>query len=94
MSVKRKWLAVAVCLALLPAQLSFNCEARGQAVEAHFKAVDSPRVLTDDDARTRAVLEQFAWQPAEFDVRCTATPGLAYDALVRFASPWSSRRRS
>jgi hypothetical protein len=93
MAVKRKWIAAAVCLALLSARLSFNCEARGQAVEAHFKAADSPRVLTDDDARTRAALEQFAWEPAEFDVRCTATPGLAYDALVRFPSPMPSGDR-
>ncbi|MEZ6192314.1 MAG: hypothetical protein R3C45_13635 [Phycisphaerales bacterium] len=63
---------------------------RSQAVEAHSRQWIR-RGDTDDDARTRAVLEQFAWEPAEFDVRCTATPGLAYDALVRFASPMPSR---
>lgn len=93
MSVKRKWLAVAVCLAFLPGRLCFTGETYGQAVEAHFKATDSPRASTDDDARTRAILEHFAWEPVDFEVRCTATPGLAYDALVRFPSPMPSGER-
>ncbi len=94
MTVKRKWCVVAVCLALvLPGYMSVVREACGQPAEAHFKATDTHMALSDDNAQTRATLQRFAWEPVEFDVRCTATPGLAYDALVRFASPVPSGER-
>lgn len=87
MSVKRKWFAIVVCLVLMPGGLFNTYDACGQAVEAHFKASDTPRTITDKNTEMRAFLEPFAWEPVEFDVRCTSTPGMAYDALVRFRSP-------
>lgn len=94
MSVKRRWCVVVACLAMfLPGYLSAVREARAQAVEAYFKATDTPRASTDNNTEARAVLERFAWVPVDFDVRCTATPGLAYDALVRFPSPMPSGER-
>lgn len=88
MPVKRKWRAIVVCMALVsPGQLSIVSDAYGGVAEARFKAADTPRAITDNNAEARAVLEQLAWDPVGFEVRCTSTPGLSYDALVRFESP-------
>lgn len=94
MSVKRTWCVVFACVTLVfTSYLTAAREARGQAVEAHFKATDSQGVFTDDHAETHATLKQFVWEPVDFDVRCTSTPGLAYDALVRFQSPMPTGER-
>jgi hypothetical protein len=61
--------------------------------EARFQAADTPRARTDGDAKAQALLDLVSWEPAAFEVRCTSTPGLAYDALVRFDSPMPSGKR-
>jgi len=64
-----------------------------EPTEAKFQARDTPWTTTDDNPRVRAVLDGVSWEPGGFEVRCTATPGLAYDALVRFDSPLPSGQR-
>jgi dienelactone hydrolase len=62
----------------------------GQVARARFQATDSEQARTDANTDTQAVLDQIAWETGDFEVRCTSTPGLAYDALVRFDSPMPS----
>ncbi len=62
--------------------------------EARFQAEDSFKPIPDDRPETQAILDGLSWEPGAFEVRCTATPGLAYDALVRFDSPMPSGKRS
>jgi len=64
-----------------------------EVIEARFQATDTTNVRTDDDAKAQSLLDLISWEPGEFDVRCTSTPGLAYDALVRFDSPMPSGKR-
>lgn len=61
-----------------------------QVAEARFAAHDTLKTARDDDPQVQAILDGMAWEPGEFEVRCTSTPGLAYDALVRFDSPFPS----
>ncbi len=65
----------------------------GGVAEATFQAKDTPRTLDEDTPQMRTVLAGVSWEPEAFEVRCTATPGLAYDALVRFESPLPSGER-
>ncbi len=62
-------------------------------VEAKFQATDTPRARADDNPKMQAVLDATAWEAGGFEVRCTSTPGLAYDALVRFDSPLPTGKR-
>ena len=79
-------LVIGLCVSGLHAQTD-------QVAHASFEARDSPRTWTDDDPATRAFLAQFAYEPAAFKVRCTSTPGLDYDALVKFDSPKPSGQK-
>lgn len=67
--------------------------ARADVHEAVFHSRDTPVTGGDDAREMRPILEGLAWEPAEFEVRCTATPGLRYDALVRFDSPLPSGKQ-
>ncbi len=58
-----------------------------QVARSTFQANDTHRTWADKNPETQLLLEQAAFEPGDFDVRCTATPGLDYDALVRFDSP-------
>ena len=61
--------------------------------EAVFQTRDTPISRKAQTPETQAVLDRVSWDYAEFEVRCTATPGLKYDALVRFDSPIPSGNR-
>ncbi len=58
-----------------------------KVAEARFTAKDTVREWADNKSETDTFLKNIQWEPGEFEVRCTATPGLRYDALVRFESP-------
>ncbi len=61
--------------------------------EAVFHARDTPNTRENETPQMRAIVDHVTWEPADFEVRCTATPGLRYDALVRFDSPMPSGKR-
>ncbi len=61
--------------------------------QARFEASDSAQAWADKDADAQAALDKIRWEPGGFEVRCTSTPGLVYDALVRFDSPMPSGER-
>ncbi len=65
----------------------------GGVAEATFAATDSPKARVDDDPKVQAILDAVSWDAGGFEVRCTATPGLGYDALVRFDSPMPTGKR-
>lgn len=79
---------VAICCAWFPGSAS-----AAEVVEAVFKATDTPVARTDDSPAVREMLDRVAWEPVDFEVRCTSTPGLPYDALVRFDSPLPSGKQ-
>ena len=54
---------------------------------ASFQSKDTYAPGTDNDADAKALLGLVGWEPEPFEVVCTSTPGLRYDALVRFDSP-------
>lgn len=92
MFVKLDHTKAIVCLFSIligPHVTSLHAEPR-QVVQASFQATDSEQNRIDKDPGTQAILDQIAWAPGDFEVRCTSTPGLAYDALVRFDSPMPS----
>jgi dienelactone hydrolase len=94
MIVRRKtyWMPVVFVLALLV--VGGLGTAHGEAAaEATFTATDTADARVDDSPNVQALLDAVSWKPSEFEVRCTSTPGLRYDALVRFDSPMPSGNR-
>ncbi len=85
-------IGVALMVALVFACASASAHAAGVA-EKTFEATDTPVVREEETEKIRAVLDRVLWEPGDFEVRCTATPGLGYDALVRFDSPLPSGKR-
>jgi dienelactone hydrolase len=68
--------------------------AHGQAIaEETFTATDTAGARVDGNPNVQALLDAVSWKPSEFEVRCASTPGLRYDALVRFDSPMPSGNR-
>ena len=65
----------------------------GEVAEAVFQARDTPITTSEETPEMRVVLDRVSWEPAAFEVRCTATPGLKYDALVRFETPLPCGKR-
>jgi dienelactone hydrolase len=81
----------AIALALACAAASVHA---ADNVEATFHATDTPAARGNDTPQMTAILDRVSWEPAKFEVRCTATPGRTYDALVTFDSPLPSGKHS
>ena len=94
MCKNRRWTAIALSWPLSMLIFASAVTADGAEVtEAKFQATDTPRTPTDDNPQVQAILDRVLWEPGTFEVRCTSTPGLAYDALVRFDSQIPSGKR-
>jgi hypothetical protein len=89
----RQATTVTLATILVAGCLTCSIPASASAAEKTFEATDTPRAWSDKRPETEALLERIAFEPSTFEVRCTSTPGLPYDALVRFDSPAPTGQR-